>query len=470
MAGYKINDFSLGGGSNTGGIGKSSSGGLGRSVLTTKRDVLQDEQDDFRNDGDDRLNNGGGGNTGGGTKTTITDDRIVFNIKCNISGAGVKYNGSFIGSVPKEIRISKAELLEKGDRIIEIGKTGYKSNQKYVITLDDNNVTFVKSDIFDGGYAGLSQAAIVIKYYINDILQPYAQAINNNKELSFTLTPTNGNDDFQIYKDEFTLTVNSNGADGSILFRKNLGYKANMFPDNGSTKYVDKKATRYEISSTDLSKFRISKITYQKGGKATAAPSSIAGDNESLTMVIKLYSDIVLDIEVEAVTEVEPVFPPKITLIKSGTRTYNINTEIGVPIAFQKNEYVKCITIIVGDDILEFDDLEDGPICGVTVPHSVFEKIGTYNTKIFPFSLSDYEDSINPVNPKPRIVPKPVRPQFTVSEEIVPVKPIVTNPYINTNTNYLSNNIGSNGYNFQFTGLSNFLNIDFNSSILNNYR
>ena len=33
------------------------------------------------------------------------------------------------------------------------------------------------------------------------------------------------------------------------------------------------------------------------------------------------------------------------------------------------------------------------------VPHSVFEKIGTYNTKIFPFSLSDYEDSINPVNP-----------------------------------------------------------------------
>ena len=40
MAGYKINDFSLGGGSNTGGIGKSSSGGLGRSVLTTNREIL----------------------------------------------------------------------------------------------------------------------------------------------------------------------------------------------------------------------------------------------------------------------------------------------------------------------------------------------------------------------------------------------------------------------------------------------
>ena len=71
----------------------------------------------------------------------------------------------------------------------------------------------------------------------------------------------------------------------------------------------------------------------------------------------------------------------------------------------------------------------------------------------------------------------PIKPIFDIIEEIIspPRETIIEeslNQYTqnNINTNYLSNNIGSNGYNFQFTGLDNFLGINVNSSILNNYR
>ena len=87
-----------------------------------------------------------------GTKTTITEKGILLTITCNINGAGVKFNGSFIGSVPKQIRISKADLLEKGDRIIEIGKDGYTSKEKYVVSLNTNDSVILKNQAFDGGY------------------------------------------------------------------------------------------------------------------------------------------------------------------------------------------------------------------------------------------------------------------------------------------------------------------------------
>ena len=442
--------------------------------------------DDFINDGVDNsggggktggggLSSGGGGNTGdGGTKTTITENDILLNITCNINGAGVKFNGSFIGSVPKQLRISKVDLLEKGDRIIEIGKDGYNSKEKYVVSLNTNDSNIQKSSIFNGGYGGISQTEIVVKYYVNDREYQFPKRLTGKaQELTFTLK-SNGNGDGNTFTKK-KLTINLSGVRGGnpIVLKKNPGYRqSDILPQLGQTTYEDKSNTKYTITSADLTKYRITNITYDDGYQMFPLD---AKDNESLTMTFKLKTNYKISILVEAIPTVEPLIKPVIELLNNASRLYNINTEIGVPLAFKKNSSVKAITIIVGDDILEYDDLEAGDVAGVTIPHSTFEKIGKYNIKIFPFSLNDYDTEPEPIKPIREI---PIKPIFKdIKEEIIqPTKEIIIkeslNQYIktNTNTNYLSNNIGSNGYNFQFTGLSNFLNIDFNSSILNNYR
>ena len=450
-----------------------------------RRDFLQDEQDDFRNDGDDRFNNGGGGNTGsgntgsgntgdGGTKTTITENDILLNITCNINGAGVKFNGSFIGSVPKQLRISKVDLVEKGDRIIEIGKDGYTSKEKYVVSLNTNDSNIQKGGEFENGYGGLAGTEIVVKKYIDDREYQFPQRLTGSTQtIPFTLKSNGNGGDNTFTKKKLTINLSGVRGGNPIVLKKNPGYRqSDIFPQLGQTTYEDKSNTKYTITSADLTLYRITNITYDDGYQMFPLD---AKDNESLTMTFKLKTDYKISIEVEAIPTVEPLIKPVIELLNNASRLYNINTEIGVPLAFKKNSSVEAITIIVGDDILEFDDLEAGDVAGVTIPHSTFEKIGKYNIKIFPFSLNDYETNTEPIKPIREI---PIKPIFKdIKEEIIqPTKETTLeeslNQYTqnNINTNYLSNNIGSNGYNFQFTGLSNFLNIDFNSSILNNYR
>jgi hypothetical protein len=85
---------------------------------------------------------------------------------------------------------------------------------------------------------------------------------------------------------------------------------------------------------------------------------------------------------------------------------------------FRKNKDVQAITVIVGDDVLEFDDLDSGDLCGITIPHNVFDKIGRYNIKIFPFSFDDYEEQVRPAEKGDTIQSKPVEAKFNVKEEV----------------------------------------------------
>ena len=432
-----------------------------------RRDYLQDERDDFRNDGDDNLND----NNGGGT-TTILKKGILLNIKCNIQGAGVKFNGSFIGSVPKELRISKADLIEKGDRIIEIGKTGYTSNEKYVVSLINGGGLILKNNIYDGGFSGLNQTRIIIKYYVNNIEQSFPE-IKTGFAQTITFNLTKGSDG-NVPRTR-KLAINLSGVRGGnpIVLRKN-GYRGtDVFPQLGETEYQDTTNTEYTLESADLSLYRIIKITYNDSIYKQVPLT--ANDNESLTMSFKLRTNYSIIVEVESVSKYVPPIRPVIKLLKTDARTYNINKAIGVPIVFEKNSTVKAITIIVGDDILEFDNLGEGDIAGVTIPHNVFDNIGKYNIKLFPFSLNDYEEELEPP-PSPikqiPVKPKP-KPIFAANESIIiPEFKIDINPYMNNNgnNNYLSNNISSNGYNFNFSGLNNFIGIGNNSSILNNYK
>lgn len=433
-----INDYTLGSGISIG-------GGKTNALNQFLTDVGDDSTGD---DGVEDYNGGGGG----GIK--ITQPNYVLNIKSNIKGAVVLINGEISNrKTPSQITISKQQLIESGDKTITLSKNGYVSNEKYVISLNTNGNTLVKSPIYNSGYGNISQTDISIKYYVNDIEQTYVQTNSTLKELSFTLSTK----DIDIVEEasRYDLSVNVSGIDAgnAVLLRKNAFKSADMFPSIGFSKYSDVGDTKYNISSSDLSLYRILRITYYKESTPELAIDTNADDNESLTLDIKLSDNYVVDIVVENVVKDEPTIKPQIELLKTDSRTYNINSEIGVPIAFRKNEAVKAITIIVGDDILEFDDLEVGEIAGVTIPHNVFEKIGKYNIKIFPFSLNDYEDDITPKIPKPTIRTKTVNNDYIITETKdnqikqsgVSIKP-KDNPYVKPLPTYsgINLNLGFN--------------------------
>ena len=376
---------------------------------------------------------GGGGSpnviTGGGVKITPSD--YVLNIKSNVKGADVLVNGVSTGKqTPAEIRISKADLINGGDKTITLSKSGYSANEKYIVSLDTKGSTIIKNSIFNGGFGGISTSEIIVKYYINNIQSTFSDIVGNYKNLPFKLN-SKISDDLTDELTKYNLTISLSGISTGtpILIRKNAFKRSEFFPSMGLTTYSDFTNVNYKIESSDLSMYRIVRISYND--KSSNQTPIVADDGESLTLDLKLNSNYSINIEVENIVKEVETLKPIIKLLKNDSRTYNINSELGVPIAFEKNSAVKAITIIVGDDILEFDDLEEGEIAGVTIPHSVFEKIGKYNVKLFPFSLSDYENEVRPVKPKPIIKPKPIKPAFDSFEEIKPIKPTLnTNPYV----------------------------------------
>ena len=464
----RFNDYTL---SQT--LGDFDSNSFGEGNGNGTRNFLQDEIDDGGGGG--RGNTGGGGGTGGGTRTQSSN---LFIISCNVNGAAILINGVNTGkTTDNQIAISKTDLIG-GDKTITLSKTGYTTNESYVVSLSTNDTILIKSDFIDEGFGGLGTTEIICKYYINGVvvnsLTDYS--VGNLKTLMFKLT---AGDDFVDEEFQQILRINLVGNTGGnpILLEKNKTLKggSQMFPAMGTTTYRDTIGTKYTISSADIKLYRIVEIDYKKGNTNQRQNPLVATEGESLTMEFTLSDIFKMTIRVEKVESIIPLISPKIELLDNANRLYNINTAIGVPLAFKKNSAVEAITIIVGDDILEFDDLEKGDVAGVVIPHSVFNNIGKYNIEIFPFSLNDYGQT-DTIDELP-IDTTPIKPIFDIIEEIIspPKETIIEesfNQYTqnNINTNYLSNNIGSNGYNFQFTGLDNFLGIDYNSDFFKTYK
>lgn len=398
-------------------------------------------------------NNGGGGSTGSGNQsggTTLTAPGESFRITSNIEGASISINGTYTGkTTPAQINVTKSSLISGGNQTITISKNGYSTNEKYIISLDTKDQPLVRNPN-DDEFGNLGVTEIQCKYYVNNT-EVSKVIYGSPKVLGFSnlsLFDDSIDDSSELF--EFKVNLSGIQQGNPIVIQKNDSESAEFFPNMGITEYSDIVYSKYQIKSVDTTLYRITKITYDGDTGTVPLVPAEAGDNESLSLTIKLRHNITINIEVESVVRGNIDFgTPEIRLINPKSRTYNINSEIGVPIAFEKNEDVKAITIIVGDDILEYDDLEKGDTAGVTIPHSVFDKIGKYNSKIFPFSLSDYEDFINPPE---EITIKDVRgigngtPKeiFEVVEE---TNNDNDNPYVNTNPNYSPGTGGSSGNN-----------------------
>ena len=339
--------------------------------------------------------NGGNGGNGGSGGSGVTTNTYVFSIKCNISGAGVMVNGGIRGSAPKEIRISKADLAKRTYKI-EVIKHSVVAQECYIISMVADDVSIIDRPNGESPL-GLNQKQIQVQKYSRDRLDGQAKIIQStNQVLNFTLNKAIDNEDKDVIH---TIKFNISGKGSPVSILKNSTKNAEFFPIAGETNYKDLKGTIYKIRSSDSKLFRITDMVI-----TTLTPTLQpilrtrkelkAEPNESLEAKITLKADLEISITTERVEPVQPAGNPIISLIKDDERRYNINTKAGVPLLIQRNSDVKAITLIIGDDVMEFDDLGDDNVVGITIPETSFKKIGKYQIKLFPFSFEDYENSI----------------------------------------------------------------------------
>jgi len=426
------------------------------------------EGDDSRPDGDSGLGNGpstGGNsstsqnpNTGGNSprgpygdtedpeeppKDTIVDT-FVFIVKSNEKGFSTFVNNEKVG-LNSLVRITR-EQLAREDKRIKVSKEGYLCNEYYIVSMLDDGAPIIENPALDKPLLGLNTKPIsLIKYVDNQIVEEIGIGSSTSVNLNFTLNKKlKGDDEYEepsSYKVEFS--ISGEGAPVSVL--KNGNKNAQFFPQSGTTNYEDVEGTKYIISSADTSLYRITEITIVKPNNKPVILN--AEEGETLETTLTLNSNYTISIITEKLEAPLDGLDPQIELVNADPRTYNINDKSGVPLLIQKNKDVQAITVIVGDDILEFDEFgkdayEEGngdEVVGITIPHRVFEKIGQYKIKLFPFSFDDYETQIREAEKPINITPKEVKPKFVEREvekvkapkpedKVNPYKPLPTPP------------------------------------------
>jgi hypothetical protein len=379
---------------------------------------------------DDGIGGGGsGGGTGGGLDNTNVNT-YVFTITANLEGFTTTVNGD-VQPTPQSVRITKDSLINKPKKI-EVKKKGHTTQECYIISMIDDD-----TPIIDNGSnkLGLNQKVVQLQKYNGDIMVgPPLPLLGGTGRLIFTLNQAIISDEPVLH----TIKFNISGKGSPVSILKNSTKNAEFFPIVGETNYKDISGTTYKIRSSDSKLFRITDMVITKEGASFRELK--AEPNESLEALITLNAAYIVSITTERVEPVQPALNPIISLVKDEERRYNMNTKAGVPLLIQRNSDVKAITLIIGDDVMEFDELGDDNIIGITIPETSFKKIGKYEVKLFPFSFEDYENSIRESveevkEEEIKITPKKEKKKVIKQEKIViPEEKIedVVNPYNRT--------------------------------------
>jgi hypothetical protein len=375
---------------------------------------------------------GGGSGGSGGRLDNTPVNTYVFTITANLEGFTTTVNGD-VQPTPQSVRITKDSLINKPKKI-EVKKKGHTTQECYIISMIDDD-----TPIIDNGSnkLGLNQKVVQLQKYNGDIMVgPPLPLLGGTGRLIFTLNQAIISDEPVLHKIQFN--ISGKGSPVSIL--KNGTKNAEFFPTVGETNYRDISGTTYKIRSSDSKLFRITDMVITKAGASFKELK--AEPNESLEALITLNATYIVSITTKRVEPVQPALNPIISLVKDEERRYNMNTKAGVPLLIQRNSDVKAITLIIGDDVMEFDELGDDNIIGITIPETSFKKIGKYEVKLFPFSFEDYENSIRESveevkEEEIKITPKKEKKKVIKQEKIViPEEKIedVVNPYNQTGT------------------------------------
>lgn len=373
-------------------------------------------------------------------KDTIVDT-FTFIVKTNERGFSTFVNNNKVG-INALVRITREQLASE-DKRIKVSKEGYLCNEYYIVSMLDDGAPIIENQgLKDNQLLGLNTKAIsLIKYVDNQIVEEVGIGSSTLVNLNFTLNkkPKTGDGDTYEEPPRYNVKFKISGEGAPVSILKNGNKNAEFFPNAGETDYEDAEGTKYTISTSDISLYRITGIRLIRAGNTPTILT--AEDGETLEASITLNTNYEVQIDTELIPAPLPGLDPQISLVKTDPRKYNINTKSGVPLLIQKNKDVQAITIIVGDDILEFDNFgrdtyEEGngdEIVGITIPHRVFKKIGQYNVKLFPFSFDDYESQIREDEEPITVTPKEVTPKFIetpIKELPPPPKPEdIVNPY-----------------------------------------
>ncbi len=370
---------------------------------------------------DENIGGGGSGGTGRGNDYFEVDDSdgsggldntpvntYVFTITANLEGFTTTVNGD-VQPTPQSVRITKDSLINKPKKI-EVTKTGYTAQECYVISMADDDTPIIERGT---DKLGLNQKIVIAQKYQGDTLVgPPLPLLGGTAYLIFTLNEAVVLDEPTIEK--ITFNISGDAAVAPVSIRKNGSTELEFFPSIGSTSYEDKSGTMFRVMSADPLLYRITNMVISKNGNVVT--ELIAEPNESLQSKITLSTTTEVTINTENVQEPISQLNPIISLVKDEERRYNINTKAGVPLLIQRNSDVKAITLIIGDDVMEFDELGDDNIIGITIPETSFKKIGKYEVKLFPFSFQDYEDSIREEEEE-EIIITPTKDEPVIVEE-----------------------------------------------------
>jgi hypothetical protein len=331
----------------------------------------------------------------------MTDLQYIINLKSNVSDAEILLNGESKGTSPNKILLTTKEVQDNysGRVNITLQKTNYTPSTRYELFLDRNPAydSFVVQQSQQQGrdfdptqdntevYSNIPQFILRVNKYENNVLAQYQQDLTNQLlELDFNLTASQNNnagDDSGQDEDLQGFKVAVNGLLSSAKFIVNKTEQ--IVIDKNAAVYNFKTGDAIEIVSSDITKFRIIKIT--ANGIGINSSQEVENDLQSLRFSIAVTRPLSITIETVEVFAILQTLPFVSLLNTDEKRLYNVNSKSDYPVGIIKNGVVTRLRVVVGNQVITYSDIPAVETeFVVVIPEKHLRSIGAYNVQIIP--------------------------------------------------------------------------------------
>ena len=397
-------------------------------------DILFDSGLGFGNSFNDSISqeifNGGGGgggavSAGGGSSVVLTNtpgtplsnETYIISVTSDIPNASILINGeNTYKTTPNTVNINLSDIIGGGDRVITVEKSGYKSSEKYIVSLVPNpDYNFTPnfninpaSSIFGGmgsnfGVSGLAMFnslpsmdlnnptysntpyyKISIRHFYNEFEQSYGDVEGKIKNISFKLETNNVTpiEDTNVVQ---STTISLEGSDDSAIAIISDGnsIKETIRLKSGINNIVAEAGSFITIQTASINSYRIKTIQIQSDTFETKTLSA-ASDTESISTKLTLDgSSFGVSVSTEVFQTIE-VNTPVISLIDTEKREYNINSKADIPIGILKNSNTTSVELRINNIVYNFDNLGDSDKAVILIPAKSFPTIGNYRVILIP--------------------------------------------------------------------------------------
>jgi hypothetical protein len=332
----------------------------------------------------------------------MTDLQYIINLKSNVSDAEILLNGESKGTSPNKILLTTKEVQDNysGRVNITLQKTNYTPSTRYELFLDRNPAydSFVVQQSQQQGrdfdptqddtavYSNIPQFILRVNKYENNVLAQYQQDLTNQLlELDFNLTASQDNNagDAASGQDEdlqgFKVAVNGLLSSAKFIVNKT----EQIVIDKNAAVYNFKTGDAIEIVSSDITKFRITKIT--ANGIGINSSQEVENDLQSLRFSVAVTRPLSITIETVEVFAILQTLPFVSLLNTDEKRLYNVNSKSDYPVGIIKNGVVTRLRVVVGNQVITYSDIPAVETeFVVVIPEKHLRSIGAYNVQIIP--------------------------------------------------------------------------------------